>query len=144
MLATPIGHTKVQPSLTEENTMKTIIIVLSLFVNGSAWAEWVSTGFNDRVRFYVDPSTIRTDGNFRKVWQLQDSKQQNKEGELSYRHRSEYDCKQERHRFLSLSAHNSSMAEGDILRSSASPTPWEDIPPGSVAEDTLKMICGSN
>ena len=93
---------------------------------------------------YIDPTTIRKDGNFRKVWQLNDLKERHKDGELSRRVRNEYDCKKERFRVLSFSTHSEPMANGmSLYQSSAESTEWNDIPPGTFAETVLKIVCAN-
>ena len=127
--------------------MKKLLLTLLaplLLVTGSAWAEWVRVGSVDGAVFYIDPASIRKDGNLVKVWKIQDLKQRDKAGELSRRNRSEYDCKEERHRFLSLSTHSGPLASGTTLYTNdfpGKPDTWKQIPPGSVVETVLKIVC---
>jgi hypothetical protein len=99
----------------------------------------------DTVVFYIDPATIREDGNLRRVWVITDSKQREEDGKMSTRARKEYDCKEEQFRILSLSTHSEPMAGGEILwsRSSDDSGKWEDVPPNSIAEAVLKIVCAS-
>ena len=120
--------------------MKTLLLAL-LLVTGSAWAEWVRVSGNDAADIYIDPATIRIDGGLRRVWEVQDLKQRHKDGELSRRTRNEYDCKQERYKTLSISEHSGPMASGTTLISGIPNSSWRDIPPGSIGEAVLKIVC---
>ena len=123
--------------------MKKLLLTLlaSLLVTGSAWAEWVLISGNDTLDQYIDPATIRKDGNLVRVWEINDLKQRHKDGELSRRFRSEYDCKQELRKTLSISEHSGPMASGTTLTSGIPNSPWRDIPPGSIVEAVLKIVC---
>ena len=74
---------------------KTLPLAL-LLVTGSAWAEWLKVGSSAEDTFYFDSSTIRVEGDKRKVWELVDYKQRDKYGAFSARMRNEYDCKHEK------------------------------------------------
>ena len=50
--------------------MKKLLLTLLaplLLVTGSAWAEWVLVAEGNTANLYIDPSTIRKDGNLVKV-----------------------------------------------------------------------------
>lgn len=120
--------------------MKTLLLAL-LLVTGSAWAEWVKVAEGDGVDLYIDLETIRKDGNRRRVWQIQNLKQRGKDGESSRRLRMEYDCKQERDRLVSFSFHSEPMASGTALSNVDGGLGWADIPPGTLSEVVLKIVC---
>lgn len=108
----------------------------------AAGAEWVVYRENDEMVFYYDPATIRKDGNLRRVWGLQDLKQRNKDGYLSLRALTEFDCENERARTLSSSVHSGAMAGGKVLYTETTKTPqWNYIPPGTVAEVLFRRVC---
>jgi hypothetical protein len=123
--------------------MKKLLLTLltALMLTGAAWAEWEKIAENDFAEYYIDRATIRKDGNLRRVWRLQDLKQRDKDGVLSRRFRAEYDCKQERDRILSFITHSEPMADGTILKLASMNNEWSDIPPNSIAEDVLKIVC---
>ena len=123
--------------------MKKLLLTLlaSLLFTGSAWAEWVKVAESDDFVRYIDPATVRKDGNLVKVWEITDYKKRDKDGKLSLRSRTEYDCKQERYRGLSISQHSGPMASSTTLFSSEGPFTWSEIPPGTVSEEVLKIIC---
>lgn len=123
--------------------MKKLLLTLlaSLLLTGTAWAEWVRFGSDNDTNFYIDPATIRKDGDIRRVWELQNHKLRAEDGILSARFRSEYDCKQERYRILSFSTHSGPMASGATLESRIGSGQWRDIPPDSNSKDVLEKVC---
>ena len=121
--------------------MKKLFLVCLLMLAGSAWAEWVVYTNNDEATFYFDPSTIRKDGNLRRVWELHDFRRRDKDGEMSLRTRQEYDCKQERQRFLGGSTHSEPMAGGKPLRTAGESNDWDGVAPGTVGERMLNLVC---
>lgn len=124
--------------------MRIIWCFLLALVAAPAWAEWVKLGENDEMILYIDPGSIRKNGNLRKVWDIKDLKQRDEGGEMSTRTRNEYDCKEERRRTLSFSAHSEPMAGGETLSSkNYSDGEWRAIPPGSVSARILKIVCAS-
>ena len=95
--------------------MRIVLVALLMLANTSAWAEWERLGETDEFIQYIDPATIRKDGNFIRVWALQDRQVQNADGVRSIRALEEYECKQVRSRLLSLSVHSGSMATGNVI-----------------------------
>ena len=121
---------------------RTLLLISICFVTGSAWADWVRVTGNAELTYYIDPATIRKDGNLRKVWSILDLKEPDKKsGELSSRTRQEYDCKEERYRFLSMTEHSGQMATGNTLKNINEPSEWWDVPPKSMNEIVLKAVC---
>lgn len=121
---------------------KALLLSLLLLATGSAWAGWEKVASTDEATMYVDRATLRKDGNLRRMWEVQDLKQRDKDGEMSRRTRYEYDCKGERYRILALSTHSKPMAGGKTLLSlGENPRGWGDIPPGTTAEYELKIAC---
>jgi hypothetical protein len=123
--------------------MKKLFLVGLMMIAGSAWAEWVmyTKSKNEEVTHYFDPATIRKDGKMRRVWQLHDLSERDTNGVMSFRVRTEFDCKQERSRFLSASTHSEPMAAGKVLNTVGESNDWEDIAPETVSERILKIVC---
>lgn len=116
-------------------------LAVAITLSAPAWADWVEVSKTDAFVFYVDPSTIRKNGNFRKVWVIQDMKRRRKDGEMSTRSLPEYDCKDELSRTLWMSSHSEHMAGGKVLVNSKGSEEWRPIPPGSVNDDIFKFVC---
>lgn len=121
--------------------MKKFFFFCCLFASTAVSAQWVNVGEGDGNNFYIDPNTIRRDGDLRKVWGVQDLKLRDRDGELSRRYREEYNCKEARKRFLSATTHSDSMASGNILVSTTEPSPWSEIRPNTLADEILKKVC---
>lgn len=122
---------------------KSLLMPLLLLATGSAWAGWEGVGTNDDgATIYVDRATIRKDGNLRRMWMLTDFKQRDKNGVMSMRQMNEYDCKSERGKLLAQSEHDKPMTGGKVLvGSGVVHGGWYEIPPGTVAEGMLKIVC---
>lgn len=121
--------------------MKKILFVCLLFATGSVWADWVAVGESAGSNFYIDPSTIRKEGDFRKVWGIQDLSKRDIDGEMSRRYREEYDCKAARKRYLSATTHSEPMAAGSTLISTSEASAWTDIRPNTLGDEILKTVC---
>jgi hypothetical protein len=121
--------------------MKKEILLIATLCAGPAWAEWVQYSETNTDVFYLDPATIQTDGQFRKVWIVDDIKVRDSEGALSYRLQREYDCKNERYRLLSVSTHAGPMASGETLVSGSASGSWMPISPNTPSESALKIVC---
>jgi hypothetical protein len=122
--------------------MKTLLLALTLLISGSAWADWVLIGTSSATDFFIDPTTIRKDGNRRKIWSLQDQKQRDKRGFLSIRTRFEFDCIEGKATMLAISTHSGAMGAGDTLSFEQFSLPeWYDTPPNTSLEAIQKVSC---
>ena len=121
--------------------MRVALIALLMLATTPAWAEWVKVDETDEVVIYVDPATIRKDGNLRRIWEMQDLKARDLDGSLSRRALSEYDCKEERLRLLSLSTHSGQMAMGKIIITVSPSGKWDYAAPGTSGQTMLKFVC---
>ena len=121
--------------------MKKLFLVGLMMLTGSAWAEWLRYEENKKNIFYYDPATIRKDGNMRRVWVLMDIRKRNDNGAMSTRMRYEYDCKQERYRFLGMSSHSEPMAGGTLLETYGEDNNWMAIAPDTIDETMLEIVC---
>jgi hypothetical protein len=122
--------------------LKVLVLVISVFISSSALAQWSKFEESPEADFYINKSSIRKDGNLRKVWMLQDLKELDKVGgELSRRLRIEFDCKQERSRIVSSSSHTDQMAKGKLITNISEVDKWDDVPPMSVSDTLLKLVC---
>ena len=70
----------------------------------------------------IDRATLLSNGSLRRVWQLQNLKQRDRDGEMSRRALVEYDCREAKNRTLSLSMHPEPMAGGKPLDAYSDPT----------------------
>lgn len=122
--------------------MKKLLIIFVMMLTGSAWAEWKYLAQNADFSVYIDPETIRKDGQLRRIWILHDAIKVDQYGAKSRRLRHEYDCKNERYRFLTYTLHSELLAQGNvILLRTPENDPWTDIAPNTAIEDILKLVC---
>jgi hypothetical protein len=121
--------------------MRIFLTLLLMLAVTMARAEWVKVNETETGVVYLDPATIRKDGDLRRIWGLTDLKVRDAGGELSRRRLDEYDCKKERYRILSISTHSGSMAMGKILARDSDSGEWQYAAPGSVAGDLLGFVC---
>jgi hypothetical protein len=121
--------------------IKSLALVLVLGGATGAWAEWVRVVETDHVDFYIDTASINKEGHLRRVWEMQNLKQRDKDGELSRHAMTEYDCKLRQTRILSLFTHVDPMANGKILLHVNGPLPWKDIASNTIDEAYLRLVC---
>jgi hypothetical protein len=124
-----------------------VLITLLLLSSGPAYAEWVSLGKSDAgMTIYVDPDTIRRKGDMVKMWYLFDSKtiEQSVAGRsyLSTKNQSEFDCAEERYRFLAWIYFSGNMGSGEVIFNSFDEGKWMPVAPGSVTQSLWKVACG--
>lgn len=117
-------------------TAKVAGITFVLFTAAPAWAEWVKVGRTDAAVHYVDPASLSKDGNLRQVWVMQDMVEADAGGVRSIRALQEYDCAQQRFRYLSVAAHSGPMAGGWILATHEMRDGWSNR-----ASAIGKMVC---
>ena len=118
-------------------------LFLSL-LSGCASTNWVVVDETDTATIYIDPTTISKEGNLRKTWSLVNYKKCGRDGVMSTRLRTEYDCEGESSRAIGVSTHSGSMATGEILVSGqtkySSPTA---VTPGTPSAAILKIACAN-
>jgi hypothetical protein len=120
--------------------MRIFLCLLLAAVAIPAWAKWVKVSEDNEATYYADPVTVRKDGNIRRMWELQDLKKRYKNREMSRRYLSEYDCKERRHRMLTISAHSEPMARGTLLATEGTST-WDYIAPHTDGAAILEVVC---
>jgi len=123
--------------------MRKYLIALLMLISCSAWADWVYISESSNGgKFYIDPETIRKDGNMRKVWELQNYSSKDKYGVSSLKTRYEYDCKKERYQSLTISLHSETMARGTTIQVKTFPDgDWTDIAPNTIVDTILQIVC---
>jgi hypothetical protein len=122
--------------------IKTLFLAL-LFVSGSAFAEWrfiTVNSNNDSV--YIDPNTIRKDGNMRTYWWKAEYKKRGKAGEMSSRAKYEVDCKKEVNRLLAFASFAEPNLRGEIITSGDYPNDsFMAIAPETIDNTLMQIVC---
>lgn len=121
--------------------MRLLLCLMLAVIAAPASAEWVKLRETDDAVFYIDPATIRKNGNFRRIWNLQDLKRRDPYGVMSRRMLYEYDCTNERSKVLSISSHYDRMGGGGTYASGSGPDEWDYIAPGTVLNTVLRIVC---
>ena len=148
--------------------MRLFLTTLFMLAAAPAWAEWVKMAEDSHAVYYIERATVQQSSAPaatqkssaaaktrkttapaaprktlapQKVWEMQDLKQRGPDGELSMRMFSEFDCKEERSRVLSISKHPDVMAGGRTIFSSDTAGQWNRIPPNTPSEIILRRVC---
>ena len=125
--------------------MRKFILVLFFSVaSNNAMAEWVEDGHSDSMTVYVDRSTIRRTGNMATMWILNDYEKSPELGEgfrRSVKVQMEFDCTEEKARYLYSVNYFGNMGSGDVLHKNASTSLWEPAVPRSISQSLWKIAC---
>jgi hypothetical protein len=115
----------------------------------SAVAEWISVAIADEPPsfiVYANRATIRRSGNLVKIWEIENytAPQVITTGVsfLSSKAQAEYDCTEERLRYLFQAQFSEAMGTGNVVSRRSDPTGWSPVVPGSIGEITWKFACG--
>lgn len=111
------------------------------FIAAPALAEWEKVSESDIASYFIDAASLQKNGTLRRVWQVQNLKQRDKDGELSRRALVEYDCRAAENRTLALSMHADAMGEGKRLDAYSDPSSPRKVVPGSSGDAVLKLVC---
>jgi hypothetical protein len=122
--------------------MKHLFLTLFLLMSGSSWAQWSPVAIDvDGTIFNFDYSTLRKDGELRKIWTLSNFVEKDPNGVMSSRVRMEYDCKNELQRFLSFKLFSDRNATGKVIESGDISSSWKDIAPDTAAWKLMQTAC---
>ena len=122
--------------------MKKRVLAIALLFAGSVWAEWSSIGENDVETVYVDLQSMHSQGNIRKVLELQDLKQRGKNGEMSVLTKSEYDCEKATYRVMAVTTYAGPMATGKkIAPKTINSKVWISVESAADGETVFDTVC---
>jgi hypothetical protein len=96
---------------------------------------------------FIDPKTIRRNGNFAQIWVLADFKdlQQSPSSApfLSVKSQQEFDCVEERSRIVAMIRYSSNMGLGKVVWNSDQPDmDWTTMATGSINRLLFTLACG--
>ena len=113
-----------------------------LFSSASVRAEWTEVVETANSTYYFDISTVKKNGNFRKVWVMTSMKIPAPNGAMSRRVLEEFDCKEEQSRSLSLEEFREDKLRGELIgRLGSNPEGWIPIAPNTANRSMLEAIC---
>jgi hypothetical protein len=122
--------------------MKKRVLAIALLFAGSVWAEWSNIGENDVDTVYVDLQSMNSQGNIRKVLELQDLKQRGKNGEMSVLTKSEYDCEKATYRVMAVTTYAGPMATGKKISSKTiNSKVWISVESAADDETVFDTVC---
>jgi hypothetical protein len=118
-----------------------------LLSSGPAQAEWLSVDRNDElgVSTYIDPGTIRRNGNIVKRWEMMDFNTIQTAGNnsfLSVKMQKEYDCADDRFRILAVTEFSGKMGRGNVVYSKDDwNQKWSAVQPESIGQALWEIAC---
>ena len=120
----------------------TLILVFTVIFSSTSFADWTKVTQNVRgSTFYVDFERIRKVDEYVYFWALSDLLKPDEDGDLSYKHYHQGDCKLFRHKILSGSNHKEPMGGGTGTIVNTPDEEWRYPPPNDVWETILKSVC---
>lgn len=124
---------------------KTILMVLLVAICTGAMAEWVKIGDMKEFDNYVDPSSVRKNGNIVTMWSLRDFNTQQALSSMKFQSdktKADYDCAELRIRSLALIVVSGKMGSGETIFSHSQPGKWNTVAPGTVEDARWRFACG--
>ena len=124
-----------------------ILIVLLVLSGGPAYAEWVmvtSSYHQEGYSVYIDPVTIRRQGDLVKMWDLTDFEKMQTAARYAYlssKVQREFDCAGERVRTLAGAEFSDRMGRGNAVTSDSILGEWEPVVPNSVGQVLWNHAC---
>ena len=118
-----------------------LLMILIVLSSEPSYAEWVFVSGDDEagMTVYVDPDTLRRNGDLVKMWHLSDRKTM--EGYGSIKTQREYDCAAARHRLLAASIYSEHMGQGKLLDDNVKEGQWVPVTPDSSGRSLWKFAC---
>ncbi|HEX2545060.1 MAG TPA: surface-adhesin E family protein [Ramlibacter sp.] len=110
-----------------------------LLLAGPAHA-WVSLGETESTAYYLDPDTVKSEGERRRVWRLFDLKERQKNGIKSGKALIEIDCGASTYRYLRTMYYSDAMGKGKYLGGVRNQG-REHIGPGSMIGQLARTVC---
>lgn len=101
---------------------------------------WVSLGETETTAYYLDPDTVKSEGQQRRVWRLFDLKEKQRNGIKSGKALIEIDCDAGTYRYLRTMYYSDSMGKGRYL-GGVRDQRKEYIGPGSMIGQLAKTVC---
>lgn len=102
---------------------------------------WVPVAFGAGITFYIEPKTIKKNGDIRKVWVLHDRTLKDPDGNQSTKIYKEYHCAEEKVRLLQLDAYEGNMGSGRFINSEVGSEKWTYISPNSLESVAINFVC---
>jgi hypothetical protein len=125
------------------NKLLTLITLLcSMTFSSVSFGEWTkvaNTSLGDR--YYIDLERVRTQGDFRYYWVLEDLLEPDEFGTFSNKSYIKGDCFQPRLQTLSITYYFQPMGENMDSTYSPKKPEWRYVSPDSIGESLLQSAC---
>jgi hypothetical protein len=117
------------------------VVFAGMLAAAPVGAEWVKIGTTNLAVHYIDPAAVRSYGNLRQVWLLQDMVEADTDGVRSVRALQELNCADGRFRYLSVTAYSGPMARGQVVVEHGMRDGWGVGPPMGYRSVVAKIAC---
>lgn len=121
--------------------MHRLLWLLLICLPVAAWAEWRFVGGALRADYYIELSSVRSNGSNREVLELFDLSEPDAHGSRSYLAVFEYDCWARQYRILRSACFDGQMARGQQGRENRIPGAWQEVLPSSAGNTVLDQVC---
>lgn len=127
--------------------MKRLFISLAITcLSAGAAAQWTPVMVDEVVITYIDRATLRGKGGMVRMWWMMDYQLvqiTSEKGYFSRLHHSEFDCKGQRIRLLSVALLSERMGHGQVIFEDPVPRKWETVRDGSFQDALRGVACGN-
>ncbi|MBC5767758.1 surface-adhesin E family protein [Ramlibacter albus] len=115
-------------------------LVLACAAPHAAAQDWVNYGESEVGVHYYDPTSIRAEGDRKRVWRLIDRRSQVGNGIKSGKALIEIDCKAGKYRYLKTLQYSGTMGQGTYLGGGEEQAA-EFVAPGTMIGHLAKLVC---
>ena len=129
------------------NYLATIFVLFLITLTQKVAAEnwvFVAETIDDSVKVYVEPETIRRNGDTAYYWQLAETKEGYGGKWFSVKTFVEAECNLSREKHLSIVFYTQSMGGGEATTYTPPDDDWIYNPPGSVGASAFDFACNYN
>ena len=117
-------------------------LLVSVLVPTPAWADWAKVAETETMTLYMDRSSMQSEEDVRRVWEIQDLKVPDADGVRSRRYLNEYNCKYQMYRIGNMTSYSGPMLTGRKLFEVSEMGNWRKV--GGRTAFTLSFVvhCG--
>ena len=106
-----------------------------------AHAAWTRIGKTESVTLYVNRDSVETEGEVRRMWEMQDLAAPDADGVRSRRYLNEYDCKNKMYSISQVTSFAGPKLTGAKLFEVPDPGYWRKIPPNGLFVLSYVALC---
>ena len=121
--------------------LASLALALAFACVAPAQAAWTRIGKTDTVTLYVNRDSVETEGDVRRMWEMQDLVAPDADGVRSRRYLNEYDCKNKMYRISQMTSFAGPKLTGAKLFEVPDPGYWRKIPPGGLFVLSYVALC---